>query len=129
MGMFSGKQVPAVGISIGIERIFALLEQKWRSQGDIRERETQVRRTVHATLPGSAEAPCNVPSQVRCRPAAPLHARVRLLLPALPGQITCGTSRQLWRLALIGDSMPAHRCFKAYKDPVLVPAARLCRCW
>eukprot|EP00891_Asterochloris_glomerata_P008088 jgi/Astpho2/8088/fgenesh1_pm.00120_%23_11_t len=42
VGMFSGKQVPAVGISIGIERIFALLEQKWRSQGDIRERETQV---------------------------------------------------------------------------------------
>ena len=56
VGMFSGRQVPAVGISIGIERIFALLEQKWRSQGDIRERETQVRWTVPATLPGSAEA-------------------------------------------------------------------------
>ena len=74
VGMFSGKQVPAVGISIGIERIFALLEQKWRSQGDIRERETQVRWTVHATLPGSAEASCIGFSQGRCSdPAGQLH--------------------------------------------------------
>jgi histidyl-tRNA synthetase len=45
--MFSGKQVPAVGISLGIERIFSLLEQKYRSQaeassGKIRESKTQV---------------------------------------------------------------------------------------
>ncbi len=79
MGMFSGKQVPAVGISIGIERIFALLEQKWRSQGDIRERETQVCWTVHAILPGPAEALCNASSQVRCSSlAGQLHCCFRL---------------------------------------------------
>ena len=48
VGMFSGKQVPAVGVSLGIERIFSLLEQKYRTQaeassGKIRETKTQVR--------------------------------------------------------------------------------------
>ncbi len=47
VGMFSGKQVPAVGVSLGIERIFSLLEQKYRRQaeassGKIRETKTQV---------------------------------------------------------------------------------------
>jgi histidyl-tRNA synthetase len=28
VGMFSGKQIPAVGVSIGIERVFAILEEK-----------------------------------------------------------------------------------------------------
>jgi len=28
VGMFSGKDIPAVGVSIGIERIFAILEEK-----------------------------------------------------------------------------------------------------
>lgn len=47
VGMFSGKQVPAVGVSLGIERIFSLLEQKYKSQaeasgGRIRETKTQV---------------------------------------------------------------------------------------
>ena len=28
VGMFSGKNIPAVGVSIGIERIFAILERK-----------------------------------------------------------------------------------------------------
>jgi len=32
LGMFSGKHVPAVGMSIGIERILAILEQKARAQ-------------------------------------------------------------------------------------------------
>ena len=27
VGMFSGKNVPAVGISLGIERVFAIMEQ------------------------------------------------------------------------------------------------------
>lgn len=45
--MFSGKQVPAVGVSLGIERIFAILEEKHRRQaaasnGKIRETNTQV---------------------------------------------------------------------------------------
>lgn len=26
--MFSGKQVPAVGVSLGIERVFAIMEQQ-----------------------------------------------------------------------------------------------------
>lgn len=28
VGMFSGKNIPAVGVSIGIERVFAILEEK-----------------------------------------------------------------------------------------------------
>eukprot|EP00884_Botryococcus_braunii_P005094 jgi/Botrbrau1/14586/Bobra.0312s0009.1 len=47
VGMFSGKDKPAVGVSIGIERVFALLEEKYRSlaaagQGKIRENDIQV---------------------------------------------------------------------------------------
>jgi len=30
VGMFSGRRIPAVGVSIGIERIFILLEEKIR---------------------------------------------------------------------------------------------------
>ncbi|XP_077215094.1 histidine--tRNA ligase, cytoplasmic-like [Tasmannia lanceolata] len=44
VGMFSGKQVPAVGVSLGIERVFTIMEeqlQKDSNQG-IRATETQV---------------------------------------------------------------------------------------
>ena len=30
VGMFSGKKIPAVGVSIGIERVFILLEEKFK---------------------------------------------------------------------------------------------------
>ena len=126
VGMFSGKQVPAVGISIGIERIFALLEQKWRSQGDIRERETQVCWTVHATLPpqrlyamfphrlvaAALQASCTV--AVSCEALVGSSAGAFHLRPW-----------QLWHLPSIDDSTPAHWFFKACKDPSLVPAAKL----
>lgn len=36
IGMFSGKQVPSVGMSIGIERVMALMEQREREKGKIR---------------------------------------------------------------------------------------------
>ena len=47
MGMFSGKDVPAVGVSIGVERVFAVLEAQMRAQaaasgGFIRSNDTQV---------------------------------------------------------------------------------------
>jgi len=32
VGMFSGKDIPAVGASIGIERVFAILEEKVASK-------------------------------------------------------------------------------------------------
>lgn len=41
VGMFSSKSVPVVGVSIGIERIFALLEQLERERG-LRQISTQV---------------------------------------------------------------------------------------
>eukprot|EP00002_Diphylleia_rotans_P022476 TRINITY_DN4402_c0_g1_i1.p1 TRINITY_DN4402_c0_g1~~TRINITY_DN4402_c0_g1_i1.p1 ORF type:complete len:954 (-),score=238.26 TRINITY_DN4402_c0_g1_i1:209-3070(-) len=43
VGMFnpSGRQVPAVGVSIGIERIFTIMEDKFK-QTDVRTTETQV---------------------------------------------------------------------------------------
>ena len=42
VGMFSGKQIPAVGVSIGIERIFNILEEKYKDSADIRSVETEV---------------------------------------------------------------------------------------
>ena len=46
-GMFSGKDVPAVGVSFGIERMFNILEQQARERAEaaghkLRESETQV---------------------------------------------------------------------------------------
>lgn len=41
IGMFSGKQVPAVGVSLGIERIFALIE-KLKSGQEVKESDTEV---------------------------------------------------------------------------------------
>lgn len=42
IGMFSGKSIPSVGGSIGIERIFSILEEKEKLKGEIRATETQV---------------------------------------------------------------------------------------
>lgn len=47
VGMFSGADVPAVGVSVGVERVFAILEGRARaaaaaSGGRIRESETSV---------------------------------------------------------------------------------------
>lgn len=56
VGMFSGKQVPAVGVSLGIERIFSILEEKHRkkaaaSNGKIRETKTQVCKCLFVSSP------------------------------------------------------------------------------
>jgi histidyl-tRNA synthetase len=40
VGMFSGKQIPAVGVSIGIERVFAILEEKYKGDVTLRPTET-----------------------------------------------------------------------------------------
>lgn len=42
IGMFSGKDIPSVGGSIGIERIFNILEEKELERGEVRKTETQV---------------------------------------------------------------------------------------
>ena len=42
VGMFSGKQIPAVGVSIGIERIFNILEDKFKDDHSLRPCETDV---------------------------------------------------------------------------------------
>ena len=47
VGQFSGKEVPCVGVSIGVERVFSIMEGQWRkraeeSNGTIRETETEV---------------------------------------------------------------------------------------
>lgn len=41
VGMFSGKNIPAVGVSIGIERVFAILEEKAKNES-IRATKTQI---------------------------------------------------------------------------------------
>jgi histidyl-tRNA synthetase len=38
--MFSGKQIPAVGVSIGIERVFSILEEKCKDDLSVRPTET-----------------------------------------------------------------------------------------
>lgn len=40
VGMFSGKDIPAVGVSIGIERVFAILEEKAAGDTSIRASKT-----------------------------------------------------------------------------------------
>ena len=42
IGMFSGKQIPAVGVSIGIERIFNILEKHYRNDDSLRSTYTEV---------------------------------------------------------------------------------------
>ncbi|KAL6607825.1 hypothetical protein ACP70R_040888 [Stipagrostis hirtigluma subsp. patula] len=43
VGMFSGKQVPAVGVSLGIERVFTIMEQQEKERNElIRATETEV---------------------------------------------------------------------------------------
>jgi histidyl-tRNA synthetase len=42
VGMFAGKDIPAIGVSIGIERVFAILEEKSKGDPSIRENETQI---------------------------------------------------------------------------------------
>lgn len=33
--MFSGKQIPAVGVSLGIERVFAIMEQQEKERNEV----------------------------------------------------------------------------------------------
>lgn len=40
VGMFSAKNIPAVGVSIGIERIFSILEEKAKEDKTIRSTES-----------------------------------------------------------------------------------------
>ena len=42
VGMFSGKNIPAVGVSIGIERIFAILEKKAEEEKKVRSTKTHI---------------------------------------------------------------------------------------
>jgi histidyl-tRNA synthetase len=42
IGMFSGKSIPSVGGSIGIERIFNILEEIMLEKGDVRATETEI---------------------------------------------------------------------------------------
>lgn len=42
IGMFSGKSIPSVGGSIGIERIFNILEEIMLKKGDVRATETEI---------------------------------------------------------------------------------------
>ena len=42
VGMFSGKQIPSVGVSFGVERMFSILEENFKKDLTIRESETEV---------------------------------------------------------------------------------------
>jgi histidyl-tRNA synthetase len=43
--MYSGKDVPAVGVSIGVERVFAVLEAKLRAEAEAASRKLRSTRT------------------------------------------------------------------------------------
>lgn len=44
VGMFSGKNVPAVGVSLGIERVFSIMEEQARASNEtLRKTQTEVR--------------------------------------------------------------------------------------
>lgn len=49
--MYSGKDVPAVGVSIGVERVFTVLEAKLRAQAQAENR--NIRATKTQVLVGS----------------------------------------------------------------------------
>ncbi|CAN6340645.1 unnamed protein product [Urochloa humidicola] len=50
VGMFSGKQIPAVGVSLGIERVFAIMEQQEKEKKEINEKEKkEINEVVRAT--------------------------------------------------------------------------------
>ena len=42
IGIISSKQIPAVDVSIGIERIFNILEEKYKKDDNIRVNETDI---------------------------------------------------------------------------------------
>lgn len=47
VGMFSGKNVPAVGVSLGIERVFTIMEEQARAEAErakttLRKTQTEV---------------------------------------------------------------------------------------
>ena len=43
VGMFSGKDIPAVGVSVGIERVYTIIERKLQeAKSSMRENDTQV---------------------------------------------------------------------------------------
>jgi len=78
VGMFSGKDVPAVGVSIGIERIFAILERKLLQQADaagatIRETQTQARTSLILPAAPSLDS-SHVCCQATKRPFTPYEA-------------------------------------------------------
>lgn len=54
VGMFSGKAIPAVGLSVGIERIFNLLEERERAKNPV-IRATQTQVLVASIGPGLAQ--------------------------------------------------------------------------
>lgn len=74
VGQFSAKQIPSVGMSVGIERVFAVLEGKFKKQAEqcsasIRETRTQV-----ACCPGF--------SSVFSKAFRRLCSQAHLILPA-----------------------------------------------
>ncbi len=42
IGMFSKKEIPSVGISIGIERLFVIIEEKLRKENFVKNEKTQI---------------------------------------------------------------------------------------
>jgi histidyl-tRNA synthetase len=55
VGMFSGREVPAVGVSIGIERILTIMEEAERKKGKVRAKTTQVYVAINPA-PGGSDA-------------------------------------------------------------------------
>lgn len=118
VGMFSGKEVPAVGVSIGIERVFAIMEARLRAQaeqargrGPAPARRLRlycfIRRLRLATCVSPRAAACTprlaptalppiAPGPLPCRRAAP-SARPRPRSWWRPSAAACSRGAWRWR--------------------------------
>ncbi|XP_031480099.1 histidine--tRNA ligase, cytoplasmic [Nymphaea colorata] len=64
VGMFSGKPVPAVGVSLGIERVFTIMEQMEKEQKEIRAAQTQIMVVVSGDKLGSLDVAAEIVSEL-----------------------------------------------------------------
>lgn len=51
LGMFSGKNIPSIGFSFGVERMFVVMESILKDKGQVRKRETNVLVTTLGKTP------------------------------------------------------------------------------
>jgi histidyl-tRNA synthetase len=72
--MFGGDQVPAVGMSVGIERIFSLVEEQYRKHSTLRSSITKVLVAVAGNEPQVLQERLRVCSDLWAASYVPLYS-------------------------------------------------------